>query len=401
MTAASFRYRAVDRAGVRRSGAVPAASQSEAFRKVAALGLTPLDIRPVSTRITRAAGRRLPAKELSHFTYQLGVFVSARIPVSDGLMSVAEQERPGPLRELAMDLARRISAGESIAAAMDAHRPMLGEVYVETVRAAERAGNLSKVLEHLSEMLERLQETRQQVRGAMMYPACVLFVLLMAVVFLVGFVVPKFAAMFEQRNLQLPFFTRALMLLGQSMQSYWWAYLLGLAAAAIALRFTWRRPAGRAAIDRLLHRIPYLRDILVGLTLSRFSRIFSLGLSSGLGVLESLELGGKAAARPMLMADIDRMVAQVRVGGGLSQTLSSCGYFTPFAKRMLAAGEQSGELPRMCTVVARHYERETTHLTKNLSTVIEPVLIVLIAGLVLCIALAIFIPMWDMGRLVS
>ncbi len=402
MSAITFEYVAVDRAGAKKRGVTTAATKGEAYRKVAGLGITPLSLKATTTKLaTRLGYSRIKPKDLSNFTYQLGVLVSARIPISEGLINVAQQEKDGKLKTIVMDLAKRIQAGEQLAVAMEAHKEALGEVYVETIRAAEKSGNLPKVLEHLTDMLEQGQEQTRMVRSAMMYPICVISVLGLAVLFLCGFVVPKFAKMFQSKSLQLPMATEILMGFGLSIQNYWWAYIIGGTALAFGLRLAWVRPDGRAVIDRLAHRIPYLRSILIGSTISRFSRIFALSLQSGLGLIESLELAGKAAGRPMLARDVQKMVSQVRSGGRLMEVLGVCQYLTPFTKRMLIAGEQSAEIPKMCGVVSRHYDRETGHLTKNLSTVIEPVLIVSIAGVVLLIALAIFLPMWDMAKLVG
>lgn len=403
MTALAFKYRAVDAAGARRRGTLQAASETEAFRKVTAMGLT-----PVRLRATRAAARRLGrrgarigARDLAHLTHQLGVLVSSRIPLSEGLRSIADQERPGPLRETVDDIARRIESGEQIADAMNAHREAFGEIYIETIRAAERSGNLPKSLENLSEALERTQEMVRQVRGAMMYPICVSGVLALAMTFLIGFVVPRFARMFEQRNIDLPAFTRGLMRFGSSIQSYWWIYLLGIVIVVFTIRRTWHNPRGRIVIDTLLGRVPYLGDILRGLALTRFVRVLGLSISSGLGLIESLELAGRSSGRPMMQRDAELMAVQVRTGGRLSEALPQCNQISGFTRRMLTAGEQSAELPRMCSIIARHYERETSHLVKNIATVIEPVMIVLIAGMVLVVALAIFLPMWDMVKLVG
>ncbi|MBX3403616.1 MAG: type II secretion system F family protein [Phycisphaeraceae bacterium] len=404
MSAIAFEYRGVDRSGARRDGVLQATSKVEAYRKVQALGLTPMVVRAASERVGASwFGRRgrVRAKDLAHFTYQLGVFVSSQIPLGQGLATIAEQEPAGRFKDIITDIARRIDAGEQLAQAMDAHREALGTVYIQTVRAAERTGNLSKVLEHLSDMLERGQETRQMVRGALMYPACIVGALALALLFLVGFVVPRFAGMFEQRGLDLPAFTRALMLFGTSIQSYFWAYGLGVAGAVYGLRRAWASPRGRLVIDSMLHRVPYLHRILVGLAVGRFSRVLGVSLASGLGLIEALELSAGASGRPKLIADAERMAAKVRNGSRMSDALSDCPYLPGFAKRMLAAGEQSAQLPKMCEVVARHYDRETTHLTKNIGTVIEPVLIVAIAGVVLVVALAIFLPMWDMVKLVG
>lgn len=402
MTTLAFEYVALDKTGGKRRGQTSAGTKAEAYRKVAVMGLTPLSIKPLAAkRRTRLGSGRIKAKDLSNFTYQLGVFVGARIPISEGLIQIAQQEKEPRFKEVIMDLAKRIQSGENLAASMEVHKDVLGEVYVETIRAAEKSGNLTKVLEHLSDMLEKGQEQARMVRSALMYPICVVSVLAIAVLFLCGFVVPKFATMFASKNLELPIFTEILMSFGLSLQNYWWVYLIAAAGAGFGLRALWLRPDGRAAIDRVAHHIPYLKHILVGSTISRFTQIFALSLQSGLGLIDSLELAGKSTGRPLLARDVNKMVSQVRSGGRLMEVLGVCNYLTPFAKRMLTAGEQSAEIPKMCGVVSRHYERETSHLTKNISTFIEPILIVAIAGVVLVIALAIFLPMWDMTKLVG
>lgn len=402
MSSLSFDYRAVDKLGKLRRGITTAPSQTDAYRRLVAIGLVPVALSPAAEGVLfPARGKRVRIGQLAHFTYQLGVLISARIPISEGLLSIAQQESDVRMRDLITDLARRIEAGEQLAIAMDHHRQALGDVYVEAIRAAERTGNLPKVLEHLSDMLERNLETGRMVRSALMYPICVVSVLSLAVIFLVSYVVPKFAKMFKSRGQKLPGFTEALMTIGQSVQDYWYIYLVVIAGTIFGIRTAWRNPVLRPRIDALLHRVPYLKEILVGMAISRFCRIFGVSLSSGLGMLESLDLAGKASGRPLLQRDVTKMVAQVRTGGRLSDVLAGCTYLTNFAKRMLAAGEQSAELSKMCGVVSRHYDRETGHLTKNIGTVIEPVLIVGIAVMVLVIALAIFLPMWDMIKIVG
>lgn len=403
MSAMAFEYRGVDRAGARRDGVTHAASKVEAYRKVQSMGLTPVMVRTAEHPHRLGFGRRgrVRAKDLAHFTYQLGVFVSSQIPLGHGLQTIADQESPGRFKDIVADIARRVDSGEQLAQAMEAHESELGGVYIQTVRAAERTGSLSKVLDHLSDMLERGQETVQMVRGALMYPMCIVGALSLALLFLIGFVVPRFAGMFEQRGIDLPLFTQVLMAFGESIRHFWWAYVLALGGAFIGLRRAWSVPSSRLLIDRTLHRVPYLRRILIGHGVSRFARVLGVSLASGLGLIESLELAAAASGRPSLAADVEHMAARVRNGSRLCDALTDCGYLPGFARRMLAAGEQSGQVPKMCEVVARHYDRETLHLTKNLGTVIEPVLIVAIAGVVLVVALAIFLPMWDMVELVG
>lgn len=400
MSRAAFQYTAVRRDGARVQGVESGPDRAAVYRKLAAGGLTPVTIRRRSRGVMRP-GRRIGGRDIAHFTYQLSVLVGARIPISDGLRTIGEQEPNPRFRAVIMEIASGIDAGRPIAENLGAHREVFGDVFIEAVHAAERTGNLTKVLEFLAESMERTEEARAQLRSALMYPVVVVSFLGLATLFLVAFVVPKFATMFAARGVDLPLLTEALMLVGVSLKGYWWAWLASLVGVAWGLRGAWRWPRGRLAIDRLLHRAPYVRRILVGAATARFSRILGLCLSSGLGLVEALELGGRASGRPMLAADAASMMAQVRSGGRLKDAMERCGYLPAFARRMLCAGEESAELPRMCAVVARQYDRETGSLTKNIATVVEPVMVVGIALVVLVVALAIFLPMWDMVTLLG
>jgi type II secretory pathway component PulF len=397
--AITFDFRAVDQTGNKVRGTTIAPSEAEAFRQVVAKGLIPIALEPARARLARGPGR-FKARDIAHFTAQLAVLVGARVPISDGLLSIAEQEPNPRLAAVVKDLATRIESGMPLADALAAHTVVFGDVYVETIRAAEKSGSLVRVLEHVSEMMERSQDIRQHVKGALIYPICVVCVLLLGLTFLIGYVVPRFGEMFESRGVPLPALTQALMALGNSFKHWWFIYAGVIGGAAIALRTAWRSRDGRHAIDRVFHRIPVVRDMLVGLAIGRFVRVLGVSLNAGLGLIESLQLAGRASGRPMLLDDVEGVIQHVRTGGRLKDGLAAAKYFTPFTRRMINAGEETGELGRMCELIARHYERETTYISKNLATAIEPIMIVLIAGAVLVIALAIFLPMWNMTSLI-
>jgi type II secretory pathway component PulF len=395
----AFEYRAFDAAGAATRGVESAASAQDVYRLLVARRLTPTSVRPARTMLRRS--RRIRTQELAHVTRQLAVLLAARIPLSEGLQSIADQERAGPTRELMQDLARRVAAGEGIASAIDAHADLVSDVFLESIRAGERSGNLAQVLEHLSETLERSHETGRQVRGALMYPACVVSVLGLATIFLIAFIVPRFAEMFSKRGAELPALTRALMSVGTSLQHWWWGYAAAAIAAFVLLRFWWRRPAGRLRLDACMHRVPILRQLLMSLGIGRFGRVLGLSMASGLGLIECLSLAGKSSGRPMLAAEAERMAARVRAGARLTDALATSTYLPAFPKRMLSAGEASGDISAMCAVISRHYEREAAALTRNLATIIEPVLVVAVAAVVLAVALAIFLPIWDLVKVVG
>lgn len=398
MSALTFEYRAMDRSGRESRGTVIASTRDQAFRKVSESGLTPLTLRPARQR-RRLLSQRVGLRHIAQFTHQLQVLLEARIPLSDGLAGLARQEENPVFRRTLLDIAAQVEAGGSIAAAMEPHRRMFGGVYVDTIAAAERSGTMARTLEHLCEALERMETSRRQVKGALLYPLCVCATLVLASGFLITYTIPKFAAMFEARGVELPLLTRVLATVGASVQQHWWAWLIGLFAVGWSIR---RLLSSRLrSVEVLLHRVPVLRPVLTGLAISRFARVFSVSLGAGLGLLESLEASKRAASRRLLAEEIDMIGERIRAGRQLADGLAEAHYVPSFARRMLVAGEQSGELTRMAEIVARHYERETSHQIKVLTTVMEPLLVVAITSVVLLVALAIFLPMWNMVELMG
>jgi len=219
--------------------------------------------------------------------------------------------------------------------------------------------------------------------------------------FLVMFVIPKFSSLYSKRNIDLPLPTVLLVNLSDFLRAYWPFVLAGVATVMYVVRSAWRKETTRARLDGWLHKVPFLREVLRGLAVSRFCHVLGTSLQSGIGLIESLEMSARASGRPLLILDVQKLTEQVKEGGRLADVMLACDYLPGFARRMIAAGEETAEMPRMCEIVARHYDREVDHLTKNLPTVLEPILIVGLAGMFLVIALAIFLPMWDLGRLMG
>lgn len=401
MSMTSFQYVAVDLAGHKCRGTINANAQSDAYRQLLSQGITPIRIRSRAGRHLGKRDRPIKLVDLVQFTHELAVLLEAGISVVDGLGGIAEQAGDSHLRAVVLDVASEIQAGSTVSAALASHQRAFGEVYVETVRAAEYSGNMSAVLSDLAEMLESQMEMRRQICKALTYPALVTITLGLAVAFLLAFVVPKFSDLFSQRGVELPLLTRILMDIGHSIRWWWWLYGLCGFVGTVILRRVWQSPQGHHRLHRLFNRVPHLRQMLVGVAVARFARVFGLCIGSGLQLVESLELASRAAGSPMLSKDIDKLTAGVRQGDRLTKGLASCEYFPSFAKRMLAAGEESAQLQRMSTIIARHYDRKTEHLTSTSATFIEPILIALLSAVVLIVALAIFVPMWDLAGLVG
>lgn len=343
--------------------------------------------------------QRATGADVAALTRELSVLVEARIPLARGLMSIAEQETKPGLRWMIADVASQIEAGATVTEALTRHKAVFGEVYIETMRAAEKSGNLAAVTTELADLLDRQMDLRRQLRQAMTYPVVVLSTVAVAFGVFVGFVIPRFAGQFKAGGVELPLATRAVQAIGESVRGEWWVYLIGLASVVMAVVAAWRSEPGRVAIERFVMRTPVVGSLAVAAVTARFLRIMSLTVSSGLDLVESVVISGRAAGGKAFTADCRQVADRLTRGESLSEALSSAPHLPVFARRMLGAGTDAADLSRASLLVAKHFDRRASDLTKSVSSLIEPVMTVLMAGLVLLVALSVFLPMWQLARI--
>lgn len=399
MSQLSFKFDAVDRRGARTQGVLTAPNLQEAYRQVSAVGLQPVRIR--QARRAQGSRRRVTSRDIAHFTQQFEVLMQARLPIVESLRAIGEQENNPRLQSAILDVAKNVDAGRNLSDALAAHRNLFGDVYVETMRAAERSGNMIEALSNLADMLYREYEMRKRVSGALTYPVAVMAWMALALAFLLIAVVPRFAKMFSDRGVDLPLPTKILLFGSDALISWWPVLLLGVAAGVIGVRWAWRKQSYRIMLDALLHKVPVLSQILRDVAIGRFAQVLGLSIRSGLGLIEALDLAGRASGRPLMVSEANRLADQVKHGGRLADVLLTCSYLPQLTRRMLTAGEEAAELPKMCAVIFGHCEREVAHLARRVTDLIEPLLIVVLAAAVLVIALAIFLPMWNMASLMG
>jgi len=399
MSVLTYKYNALDTAGKARKGSIRAASEQDALRRIRAAGLTPLKLKQTVDREPLFSFQSVKESDIADLTRELCVLVEAKIPLDRGLASIAEHDGKPALTDMVRDIAAQIESGSALTAAMGKYRQHFGEVYIETLRAAEKSGNLAGVMSHLATLMDRQIETKQQLTRAMTYPVIVMTVVFIAVSVIVVFVVPKFAKIFGDQGVDMPLMTRVIQAIGDSVKIYWYVYLMAMVGAVVGVVATWRSAKGRPLMERLMLKVPYVGRIVVSVTAGRFARVLSIGLTSGLDVIDSVEIGGKATGRPVFVAECEEIAARMRQGQPMAEAVREATYLPSFAKRMLSAGKDSTELAKACDVIANHYDRESSHLTKNVNTVIEPILTVVMAVIVLVVALSVFLPMWQMVKL--
>jgi type II secretory pathway component PulF len=396
----SYQYKAVDQSGKQTKGYIKGADEQDASRRVVAMGLTPLKISKAAQKSAAMfSWQQIKPADIVGLTRELAVLVEARVPIDRGLVSIAEGDCKAEMKNMLLDMAAMIESGLPMTQALEKYRKVFGDVFIETVRAAEKSGSLVEVMNHLADLLEKQMETSQQLKRAMAYPIIVLSVVFIAITVIIVFVVPKFGAIFESQGAKLPITTRAVQAVGDSVRNFWYIYVGVFVGTLTTLVTMWKSPAGRLKLEVVLLHVPYVRKIILAVTAGRFARVLGIGLQSGLDVIEALQMGARATARPVFILECQSMIDKLRQGDAVSDVLKGTRYLPSFARRMIGAGKDSADLARSCDVVARYYDREASHLTKNVNTIIEPIMTVAMAGIVLLVALSVFLPMWGMVRL--
>jgi len=397
MAVKRYNYKALDPSGKSVRSSMNEKDEDAVFARLSEQGLIVLEVQEGASREGFSFNRdRVSQLDIALLTREMNALLEANIPLSRGLLSIGEHEKNHALRDMVIDIASMIEAGEKITVAFSKYKDVFGEVYIQTLRSAEKSGKMASVTAHLADILERNNELRQMVRRAMSYPLIVISFVSLALGVIVIFVVPRFAVIFESNGVDLPLTTLIVKTVGASIMTYWWAYLGAAVMAVIGLYKGWKSTAGRYRMELVLHRTPYISKVLTAVTTARFSSVLSIGLESGIEVIEAIEIAGMSTGRPVFQRECNNMCIEMRNGGSLEDVINNSKSLPNFARRLIGSGKDSQELGKAGRIIARHYDRMAEHLTKNINTIIEPMITIAMAGIVLLIALSVFLPMWQM-----
>lgn len=402
---ATFTYRARDSAGLLITGRMEAEAQGVVAERLLQSGYVPTTIRQARTlprQITRAVPLgRIRAEELILFTRQFETLVRAGVPLLESLGTLAKQARGRAFKQVVLTMARDIEAGAMLSEAMGKHPRVFPEVFVSTIRAGETGGFLDLALERLAVLGEHELETQARIRAATRYPIFVVLAIGIALLILMTFVIPKFALLYRAFRATLPLPTRIAFTVGQVLQRFWYVGLLLAVAGAGGFRLALGLPWIRLWWDGLKLRFPILGPVILKLTLSRWAHILSLLVRSGVPILRSLEVVARAVGNAAVARSVLALAAAVEKGRSLAEPMARDPLFPPLVVQMMAVGEKTGELETLLLKLSEHYDRETDYTIRNLSTALEPILLVVLGAMVLFLALAVFLPMWDMVRLIK
>ncbi|HEX6639318.1 MAG TPA: type II secretion system F family protein [Steroidobacteraceae bacterium] len=400
----SFSYKGRSADGKLVHGTAPGESVQQVAQRLLGTGVTPLEITEqgavASNLDLEKLGRKLglgrvTTSDLVMFSRQMYTITRAGIPLLRGLRGLVASTHNAILRETLEDVLESLEGGRDLASSFARHPTIFPRLYVSIVSVGEATGTLDKSFQRLTEYLAQEKDMHDRVKGAMRYPTIVVITIVLAAMFLSTFVIPKFAPVFAQLKGEMPLPTRILLGSSAVVRDYWMQALGVVALIVFGVRAWLKTPDGRMKWDTFKLRVPVMGKLMYEATLSRINRSMAISLSAGLPMTQTLAVISRASGNVFMTERIQMLAANVERGESLHRASSASGLFSPLVLQMIAIGEETGALPELLDEAAGYYEREVDHSLKNLSSSIEPILIVGVGGMVLILALGIFMPLWE------
>jgi len=403
-----FAYRGLSNEGRSVSGVVDADSPRNARSKLRGMGVFPTDLNEEAVARSRsirermpAFGRRIPQAEITLMTRQLSALLGAGVQLVDALGTLAEQSSRTAMQRMLSQVRERVREGTSLADAFAAHAGVFSDLYVSMVRAGEQAAALETVLDRLADYAERQAEFVAKVKGALTYPAIMMLVGTAIMGFLVTYVVPQVATIFEQSKAALPVATQFLILLSGILTGYWWLLALLLAGFVAAIIFAFSNPKGRRMWDTWILRVPYVGQTITRTICARFARTLGTLLASGVLLLPALDAVKMVITNGLMRDAVEKSRNEIREGRGMGQTLAASKLFPPLLIEMIRVGERTGELERLLERAADAYEREVAASLSQMTTLLEPIMTIVMAAVILFMMMAVLMPIFQLNQLVQ
>jgi type II secretory pathway component PulF len=401
-----FFYRARDNEGVLRTGRVEAPDTATLESDLERMGLIPIRIvalkRPFTNRTIKLKElfQRITSQDMILFSRQLATLIGAGVSLTKSLSTLeAQMENPRFVKVIST-VREDVEGGSTFTEALSKHPAVFPEIYYNMIEAGESGGIMEEVLDRMAAMFEKNAENRAKVKSATLYPKIVVGAIIIAVIILMSFVIPRFASLYSSFDVPLPLPTRILIAMSNAFTSYWYVPAIALVFLILLIRLYISTERGKYNRDRLSLSIPVFGPLLLKSILSRFGRVLGALYKSGLPILRSLDIVSRAVENRVVASAVKSIEEDVRAGKGLSTPMADLKLFPPMVVQMVATGEETGKLDEMLDKVAQYYDNEVDSAIRNLTTLLEPFLLAFIFGIVLFLALAIFLPMWDLVRLV-
>ena len=407
-----YAYKGLSSQGKAVTGIVDADNPKGARLKLRHDGIFPTDVTEEQRKSKEAAAaartefnltlftERISPQDLALLTRQLSTLVGAGIPLVECLSALIEQVESARIKRMLSQVREQVTEGTSLADALKGHPRVFTDLYINMVRAGEASGSLDVVLLRLADYTENYAALRDKVRSALTYPVLMGIVGAAILFFLLSYVVPKVTKLFSENQATLPLMTTILLAISGFLQEYWWLVLGTILAVVVSVRVSTRTPAGRLRFDRFVLAIPYVGKLIKKVALARFARTLSTLLTSGITLLVALDIVKNVVSNTVLSRAIDDARSSIREGQSIAPPLKKSGLFPAMLVHMIAVGEKSGELESMLAKAADAYDREVESSVTAVTSILEPVMILIGGGVVLFIVMAILLPIFELNQLV-
>lgn len=402
----AFEYVAIDKAGNEKKGVLEGDNARQVRQQLREQKLTPLDVSEGSARASKTKSTTkfrggISSNDLALITRQIATLSSSGTPIEEALSAVAKQSEKQRIKSLILSVRGRVLEGRTLASALGEYPKVFPEIFQATVAAGEQSGHLDSVLERLADYTEDKQSTKAIISKALYYPIGLVCIAFGIVTFLLAYVVPKVVQVFDSMGQELPLLTRIMIALSEFIKDWGLIVFLVLVGAFILWRRLLRNEGLKLRVHRFMLRIPLLSKIIRGSNASQFARTLSILAASGVPVLDALGIASLVLTnRPMRVAT-KKAAGEVREGSSLSRALERTAYFPPMMLHLIASGEASGRLEIMLEKAATHQERELNSILAVFLALLEPAIILIMAGMVMLIVLAILLPIFELNQLVA
>lgn len=406
---AIYEYIGVDAKGKSANGTVEAESDRAARLKLRRMGVFPTNLGPQGTVSQKMSlnmnvtfggfFQRVKSQDIALMTRQLSALLEANIPLVDSLVALAEQVEQPKLKTILTQVKQKVTEGTKFSDALREYQSIFGEIYINMVAAGESSGALDVVMERLADFTEAQNKLRSKVIGAMIYPIIMSVVgfLMMTGLFVV--VIPKIVSIFEDAKMTLPLPTKILIFISSTLANYWWLLILLGAGLVTWFRRFAKSPSGKAWLDERMLKLPIIGDLVRKIAISRFSRTLATMLSSGVPLLNALDIVKNILDNTVLKKVVEQTRDNVREGQSVAEPLKKSGQFPPLVTHMIGIGEKTGELEPMLERVANNYDDQVERALTSLTALLEPLMIVTMAAIVSFVVMSILIPMLKMNSI--
>ena len=398
----TYTYKVRDKSGNVLNGTIVADNEALVLQRLREQGFVPLEVgkqkRGMNIELT---AKKVKFKELSVFSRQFATMVNSGLPILRALAILAEQTENPELARVLGVIRTDVEQGASLSGAMVKHPKVFNDLFVAMVKSGETGGSLDDVLLRLADMIEAEVRLRGKIKSAMTYPIAVVALVVLIMSAMLLFVVPQFQTIYGSLGGSLPLPTRILLTMSNIFKKFWYIVLIG----SIAFRFFFKRwkktEKGRAAVDKMKLKVPVFGILFQKTALSRFATTFSMLLRSGVPILQSLEIVSETVNNRVVSDAIDDVQASVREGESMAKPLARHAVFPPMVVQMIAVGEETGQVDMMLEKVATFYEQEVEASVDALTSLIEPLLIAVIGGCVGAAVIALYMPMFNIIKLIQ